>query len=351
MGIGGVFKDNAMDAFKVSFDEATKGEANDKIIYAVLDGNNFVRFVNDELLFKYELSFVSHKSVYAIVDAFGKALENHHIIIKSICFDSIKEPKKYREYKRRWHNRRKNGEEKYNAMLNHRCNDRYHGYPILFIVRWMIMNCLQERFKEANVYYGGTITDLYSLILPFNRRLIARLCNKSGIVISDDNDFLLMPIRGLLPIRQVFSERKNREYNNFKSYINPGFEPVYYSLSSASQESRDAFLLKCYNKGNDYVGSHKATSLDEVRDTDGFKYFMTFYSAHDYPTDESRFLISSMRERKSLHLDEDDLCVLKMPLFVTPDPLSIMVCSLIPRMECICQDYREKSKYFHFSTM
>ena len=78
---------------------------------------------------------------------------------------------------------------------------------------------------------------------------------------------------------------------------------------------------------------------------------MTFYSAHDYPTDESRFLISSMRERKSLHLDEDDLCVLKMPLFVTPDPLSIMVCSLIPRMECICQDYREKSKYFHFSTM
>ena len=32
-----MFKDNAMDAFKVSFDEATKGEANDKIIYAVLD--------------------------------------------------------------------------------------------------------------------------------------------------------------------------------------------------------------------------------------------------------------------------------------------------------------------------
>lgn len=34
---------------------------------------------------------------------------------------------------------------------------------------------------------------------------IARLCGESSIVISEDSDFLLMPIRGVLPIRGIMS--------------------------------------------------------------------------------------------------------------------------------------------------
>ena len=34
---------------------------------------------------------------------------------------------------------------------------------------------------------------------------MAHLCGESGLVVTDNNDFLLMPIRGVFPIRGVMS--------------------------------------------------------------------------------------------------------------------------------------------------
>ena len=48
-----------------------------------------------------------------------------------------------------------------------------------------------------------------------------------------------------------------------------------------------------------------------------------------------------------MDLDAEEMEVLNMNITVSPDPLIIMVCSLISRLECIDDDYREKSEYLY----
>lgn len=343
MGIKGLFsfyKDKK--EYRVYFGEAI---SNGDIIYAVLDGNNFVKYVNEELLCYYKLNFVNYEFIYRIIMAFDAALKKHHIEIKSICYDCMKEPAKIGTYEKRCKERRKNIDEKVRVMLDRKPGDHYGQYPMLHIVRWMIMDCLKNQFKQAKVYYGGTISDLYYLTLELRSRFIARVCGESGIVISDDNDFLLMPIRGVLKICLIFSERTSRQHCDFESFINQDFDPFYYSLSGVSEKEKNALYLECYKKGNDYFLSVSVSSLDEVRDTERYRAFLSYYSAEFYPTDEWRFLVSSVNDKLSRPLNEGELEVLRMDLSVTPDPMNLVVSSLVRRMECITPLYRNESRY------
>lgn len=107
-------------------------------------------------------------------------------------------------------------------------------------------------------------------------------------------------------------------------------------------------FLKCYRKGNDFFEPIRVDSLDEVRDTDRFKEFMSFYSpTRRCPMDRTRFLAYTKEESYYLDLDAEEMEVLNMNITVSPDPLIIMVCSLISRLECIDDDYREKSEYLY----
>lgn len=107
-------------------------------------------------------------------------------------------------------------------------------------------------------------------------------------------------------------------------------------------------FLKCYRKGNDFFEPIHVDSLDEVRDTDRFKEFMSFYSpTRRCPMDRTRFLEYTKEESCYLDLDAEEMEVLNMNITVSPDPLIIMVCSLITRLECIDDDYREKSEYLY----
>lgn len=63
--------------------------------------------------------------------------------------------------------------------------------------------------------------------------------------------------------------------------------------------------------------------------------------------DRTRFLAYTKEESYYLDLDAEEMEVLNMNITVSPDPLIIMVCSLISRLECIDDDYREKSEYLY----
>ncbi|KAK8823929.1 hypothetical protein WA538_001216, partial [Blastocystis sp. DL] len=168
-------------------------------------------------------------------------------------------------------------------------------YPMLWSTHWMFLQSIAEIIGRENVHVGGKITDVD----------IARLCGESSIVISEDSDFLLMPIRGVLPIRGILSR---------------DFKPVYYSLSRLPPEELNAVRFACYQKGNDYFGSSLATDFNRVRNTPRYKSFLAFYSSvRNYPTDPSRFLVSSLEESRRLHLDAGMRAVLAMDLFVTSD--------------------------------
>lgn len=111
-------------------------------------------------------------------------------------------------------------------------------------------------------------------------------------------------------------------------------------------------FLQCYRNGNDFFAPIRANSLDEVRNTDRFKEFMSFYSpTRRCPVDRTRFLAYTREESYHLNLDAEEMEVLDMNITISPDPMIIMVCSLIPRLECIDDDYRERSKYLYSSPM
>ena len=103
--------------------------------------------------------------------------------------------------------------------------------------------------------------------------------------------------------------------------------------------------MECYKKGNDYFPSVSVSSLDEVRNTERYRAFLSYYSAEFYPTDEWRFLVSSVNDKLSRPLNEGELEVLRMDLSVTPDPMNLVVSSLVRRMECITPLYRNESRY------
>ena len=116
---------------------------------------------------------------------------------------------------------------------------------------------------------------------------------------------------------------------------------MYYSLSRLPPEELNAVRFACYQKGNDYFGSSLATDFNRVRNTPRYKSFLAFYSSvRNYPTDPSRFLVSSLEESRRLHLDAGMRAVLAMDLFVTSDPLSLLASPLVRRLECISDAYR-----------
>ena len=118
---------------------------------------------------------------------------------------------------------------------------------------------------------------------------------------------------------------------------------MYYSLSRLLPAELNAIRFACYQKGNDYFGPSLATDFERVRNTPRYKAFLAFYSSvRHYPTDPSRFLVSSIEESKRLHLDAGMREVLAMDLFVTPDPLSLLASPLVRRLECISDEYRGK---------
>ena len=116
---------------------------------------------------------------------------------------------------------------------------------------------------------------------------------------------------------------------------------MYYSLSRLPPAELDAIRFACYQRGNDYFGPSLATNFDNVRNSPRYKAFLAFYSSvRNYPTDPSRFLVSTVAESRRLQLDAGMGEVLAMDLFVTPDPLSLLASPLVRRLECISDEYR-----------
>lgn len=172
---------------------------------AVLDGDNFIVAAHMNLLHKRIEVAITYSSIRRYVQRFFDTLASHNIRITHVCFDGLKEPNKLKEYERRHRQKTKNRGAMYRWEFGEESSKKVKVYPMLWTTHWMFLECIAEIIGRENVHVGGKSTDVYGFKEELSSSDIARLCGKSSIVISGDSDFLLMPIRGVLPISEVKS--------------------------------------------------------------------------------------------------------------------------------------------------